>query len=169
MRSINELCDIVRETSFAIHVYHRQGHREEIYENALVHRLRKAGLEVKQQCPLKVYDEDGTTIGEEGADLVGENCLLVDVITASTYADEDVTHLIGLLRSARVEDGLLINFGSFKFQVKRTRYAAAEQRSTPDSSRIPAPEPARVPPAAPRPANPLPRNSNPPQARPRPA
>ena len=30
---INELCDIVRKTSFAIHCYHRCGHLEKIYEN----------------------------------------------------------------------------------------------------------------------------------------
>ncbi len=29
---INDLCDIVRETSFAIHKYHRNGHLEKIYE-----------------------------------------------------------------------------------------------------------------------------------------
>jgi len=39
--NINELCDIVRETSFAIHCYHRNGYLEKIYENALAHRLRK--------------------------------------------------------------------------------------------------------------------------------
>ena len=38
--NINELCDIVRETSFAIHKYHRYGHLEKVYENALAHRLR---------------------------------------------------------------------------------------------------------------------------------
>ena len=29
---INELCDVVRETSFSIHKYHRNGHFEKIYE-----------------------------------------------------------------------------------------------------------------------------------------
>lgn len=38
---INQLCDVVRETSFAIHRYHQNGHVEKIYENALVNRLRK--------------------------------------------------------------------------------------------------------------------------------
>ncbi len=52
---INELCDIVRETSFAIHTYHRNGHLEKVYENALVNRLRKRGFDVKQQYPLTVY------------------------------------------------------------------------------------------------------------------
>jgi hypothetical protein len=67
--TINELCDIVRETSFAIHKYHRNGHLEKIYENALAHRLRKQGIKVEQQYPLVVYDEDGTEPGEFFADL----------------------------------------------------------------------------------------------------
>src|SRR5215813_15544212 len=54
------LCDEIRETSFAIHKYLRNGHREKIYENALAHRLRKKGIDVKQQERMKVFDEDGT-------------------------------------------------------------------------------------------------------------
>lgn len=65
---IFELCDIVRETSFAIHKFHRFGHLEKVYENALAHRLRKLGLKVEQQFPLAVFDEDGTVIGEYFAD-----------------------------------------------------------------------------------------------------
>jgi GxxExxY protein len=67
--TINTLCDVVRQTAYAIRVYHGHGHLEKVYENAPVHRLRKAGLEVQQQCPLKVYDEDGTLIGEYVADV----------------------------------------------------------------------------------------------------
>jgi hypothetical protein len=51
MKNIRKLCDIVRETAYAIHVYHGHGHMEKVYENALVHRLQKAGLDVKQQSP----------------------------------------------------------------------------------------------------------------------
>ena len=45
--NINQLCDVVRETSFAIHKYHRNGHLEKIYENALVNRLRKQSVKVE--------------------------------------------------------------------------------------------------------------------------
>ena len=38
-RNINQLCDVVLETSFAIHMYYRNGHLEKVYENAIVHRL----------------------------------------------------------------------------------------------------------------------------------
>src|SRR2546430_7835830 len=54
---IKELCQRVRQTAYEIHVYHAHGHLEKVYENALAHRLRKAGLDVKQQYPIKVFDE----------------------------------------------------------------------------------------------------------------
>ena len=69
MREIKVLCDQVRQTAFDIHVYHARGHLEKVYENALTNRLRKAGLDVKQQWPINVYDEDGTLIGDYLADL----------------------------------------------------------------------------------------------------
>jgi GxxExxY protein len=62
--SIQGLCDQVRQTAYDIHVYHGHGHFEKVYENALAHRLRKTGLNVGQQHPLSVYDEDGTLLGE---------------------------------------------------------------------------------------------------------
>ena len=85
-----QLCDTVRETAYAIHCYHKHGHMEKVYENALVHRLRKSGLEVKQQHPLKVYDEDGTIIGEYFADLLIENRLIVELKAGKCLAEENV-------------------------------------------------------------------------------
>lgn len=117
--NINDLCDIVRETSFAIHSYHRNGHLEKIYENALAHRLRKQGLDVKQQHPLTVYDEDGTVLGEYFADLFIENCLIVELKACRDVAPDHIAQLIGYLTSARIETGLLINFGSAKLYVKK--------------------------------------------------
>lgn len=117
--SINELCDIVRETSFAIHTYHRNGHLEKVYENALAHRLRKVGLKVQQQHPLPVYDEDGTLLGDYFADLFIEDCLIVEVKACKTTADEHVAQLLGYLKSSRIETGLLINFGAAKLQIKK--------------------------------------------------
>ena len=76
---INQLCDVVRETAFAIHRYHRHGHLEKIYENALVHRLRKLRVDVRQHYPIHVYDEDGTLLGEFFVDLFVENQLIVEL------------------------------------------------------------------------------------------
>jgi len=124
--SINELCDLVRETSFAIHRYHRSGHLEKVYENALAHRLRKLGLDVKQQHPLAVYDEDGTALGEFFADLFVENCLVVELKACRAVAEEHVAQLLGYLRASRIETGLLVNFGAAKLQIRK--YLLTQER-----------------------------------------
>lgn len=119
MRTVKELCSIVRETAYAIHVYHGQGHLEKVYENALAHRLIKAGVTVEQQYPLTVYDEDGTVIGQYFADLFVDGRLIVELKACRALALEHTAQLLGYLKSARIEDGLLINFGSFKFQIRK--------------------------------------------------
>jgi GxxExxY protein len=116
---MNQLCDIVRETGFAIHKYHRHGHLEKIYENALAHRLRNQGLKVEQQHPLMVYDEDGTVLGEYFADLVVEGVLIVEIKAARNVADEHVAQILGYLRSTGKETGLLLNFGAPRFFIKK--------------------------------------------------
>jgi GxxExxY protein len=119
MRTINELCDLVRQTAYDIHVYHGNGHLEKVYENALAHRLRKVGLDVKQQYPLKVHDQDGTVIGDYYADLVVEDRLVVELKAAQKIADEHVAQILGYLKASRTEHGLLINFGSYRFQIRK--------------------------------------------------
>ena len=116
---IFQLCDRIRETSYALHRYLRQGHLEKVYENGLAHRLRKMQLTVEQQYPLKVYDEDGTVLGEYFADLFVEDCLIVELKACQTLANEHVAQLLGYLRACRVEHGLLINFGAPRLEIKK--------------------------------------------------
>jgi len=116
---LKQLCDTIRETSFSLHRFLRSGHLEKIYQNALVHRLRKQGLRVEPQHPINVHDEDGTLLGEFFADLFVENKLVVELKACKTIVDEHVAQLLGYLRAPRIEDGLLINFGSTKLQVKK--------------------------------------------------
>jgi GxxExxY protein len=114
-----QLCDTVRETAFAIHRYHKHGHLEKVYENALAHRLRKLGLDVKQQQPLTVYDEDGTVIGEYFADLFVDNRLIIELKAVKALADEHIAQLLGYLHASRIEHGLLMNFGAPKYEIRK--------------------------------------------------
>ncbi len=116
---IKPLCEQVRQTAFEIHVYHAHGHLEKVYENALAHRLRKAGLDVRQQPPINVFDEDGTLIGEYFADLLVEGFLIVELKAVKALAPEHEAQVLGYLKSSRLEHGLLINFGSFKFEIRK--------------------------------------------------
>ncbi len=119
MHSIKQLCDAVRETAYAIHLYFGHGHFEKIYENSLVHRLRKSGKEVKQQFELRVFDEDGTELGDFKADILLENRLLIEAKACRSLTNEHSAQILGYMRAAKIEHGLLINFGSYRFQIKK--------------------------------------------------
>ncbi len=118
-REIFELCDQIRETSFELQRYLRHGHLEKVYENGLANRLRKNSIHVEQQHPLKVFDEDGTVLGNYFADLVVEKELIVELKACKALASEHVAQLLGYLRACRIEHGLLINFGASKLQIKK--------------------------------------------------
>lgn len=113
-----QLCDIVREIAFDIHRYHGPGHLEKICENALVNRLRKKGFKVEQQVALKVFDEDGTLLGDMIADVVVEGVLLLELKAVRQVLNEHVAQLLGYLKSSRIEHGALLNFGAGKFYIK---------------------------------------------------
>lgn len=119
MQDIMKLCDIIRETGYAAHRYLRNGHVEKVYENSLTNRLRKQGIQVVQQHPLNVFDEDGTLLGEFKADLFVDGRLIVELKAVRHVADEHVAQLLGYLRASRIEHGLLINFGAPRFQIKK--------------------------------------------------
>jgi GxxExxY protein len=118
-KDILELCDKVREASFALDRFLRHGHLEKVYENGLANRLRKQNLKVQQQFPLEVRDEDGTVLGSFLADLFIEDCLVVELKACSALAPDHEGQLFGYLRASRIEHGMLINFGGPKLQVRK--------------------------------------------------
>ncbi len=122
------LCDLIRQLSYDIHEYHAHGHMEKVYENALAHRARKAGLRVEQQCPISVHDEDGTLIGEYFADLLVEDALIIELKAVKALLPEHEAQILGYLKSARKEHGMLINFGSFKFEVRKFAWTEPKNR-----------------------------------------
>ena len=77
------------------------------------------GLDVKQQHPLSVHDEDGRILGEFFADLLVENRMIVELKATRAIADEHIAQLLGYLKSSRIETGLLINFGTPILSVKK--------------------------------------------------
>ncbi len=118
-RSILSLSDVVRETSLELHKYLRSGFTEKIYENALANRLRKKGVRVERQRRMKVFDEDGTLLGLLTADLFVENCIICEIKSCSALIEAHTAQLLGYLRAARIEHGLLINFGAPKLEIKK--------------------------------------------------
>jgi GxxExxY protein len=113
------LCDRIRECAFSLHRHLRHGHAEKVYENGLANRLRKQALRVLQQHPLKVFDEDGTLLGDFLADLFVDGRLIIELKACRALNDDHVAQLLGYLRASRCEHGLLINFGSPKLEIRK--------------------------------------------------
>ncbi len=94
------------------------GFVEKVYENALVHTIRKNGLKVVQQRPIKVLFE-GIVAGEFFADLFIEERVLVELKAVSMLIQEHTAQALNYLRASGAEACLLINFGKPKIEIKR--------------------------------------------------
>jgi GxxExxY protein len=114
-----QLVDQIREVAFALHRFFGPGHFEKVYGNALVNRLAKAGIEFRQQVPIVVNDEDGTVVGEYIADLVIKNELIIELKACECLTQAHECQIMGYLRATKFRHGLLINFGTRKFEIKK--------------------------------------------------
>ena len=112
------LCGKIRQIAYDLHLFLGTGFLEKVYENGLVHRLEKAGMTVSRQVPVQILDEDGFALGEYVADLVVDG-IVVEIKAVSTLLDVHVAQTINYLKAMRIEHGILINFGSEKFQCRK--------------------------------------------------
>ena len=98
------------------------GFLEKVYENALSVELKKTGLKVSQQKPIKVYYSN-SLVGEYFIDLLVEDQVIVELkcIDTSEFHNKHQAQLINYLKASNLELGLLLNFGNSKLKIKRMR------------------------------------------------
>ena len=93
------------------------GFLESVYSNVLVLELRKA--EIKFECE-KVFPVfyDEVQIGVFHADLVIEDRLIVELKSVEALNISHSVQLVNYLAAARIDLGLLLNFGTRKLDFK---------------------------------------------------
>jgi GxxExxY protein len=94
------------------------GFLEKLYENALAHELRKAGLLVDQQHPVTVY-YDGVVVGAYAADLLIEKTVLVELKAVAELNAVHRTQCVNYLKVSGLWLCLLLNFGTPRLEIKR--------------------------------------------------
>ena len=94
------------------------GFVERVYENALVHELRKAGLNVAQQRGISVY-YDGVLVGEYTADLLVEDEVLAEIKAVKALDDVHNAQCLNYLKATGLHLCLLVNFGKSRVEIKR--------------------------------------------------
>ena len=94
------------------------GFLESVYEKALVIALRENGLNVEEQSPLEVRFRN-ISVGDFKADIVVDNCVLVELKAVNSLRPEHEAQIINYLKGTGIQIGLLVNFGRPKLEWKR--------------------------------------------------
>jgi GxxExxY protein len=89
------------------------GFLEKVYENALVHELRKSGL-----APM-VVRYDGIVVGEYAVDLLVEHIVLVELKVAKAIDEIHLAQCLNYLKATGLHLCLLLNFGKPRLEIKR--------------------------------------------------
>lgn len=93
-------------------VYNELGHGflESVYERSLEIALNSLGLKVCRQIQIPVWFR-GKPVGDFTADMLIEDCVLLELKAARALDPSHQAQLLNYLRATEIEVGLLLNFG----------------------------------------------------------
>ena len=97
------------------------GFLEKVYENALAHEMRAAGLAVAQQKGVTVY-YNGVVVGEYVADLVVEDAVVVELKASRALDPAHTAQCINYLKATRLHLCLLLNFARPRLEIHRVAH-----------------------------------------------
>ena len=95
---INQITEMIIGCSYKVSNELGAGFLEKVYKNALAHELRKTGLKVEQQFPIRVF-YDGIIVGDYIADLFVDNCVLVELKTVKSLDDIHMAQCLNYLKA----------------------------------------------------------------------
>ena len=105
-----ELVDIVLKQFYRVYNDLGYGFLERVYQNALYFALVEQGLKCETEKPIKVY-HDGHVVGDYRADILVEDCVLLELKACEELNPAHETQLINYLKATEIEVGYLLNFG----------------------------------------------------------
>jgi GxxExxY protein len=108
---INHLTRTVIGCSFKIHNTLGAGFLEAVYRNALRNELVRSGIQVKQKQKILVWYE-GDVVGKYEPDLWIPDKLIIEIKAVENLLKIHEVQLVNYLAATRIDNGLLINFGS---------------------------------------------------------
>jgi GxxExxY protein len=118
VRDLNAISEKIIWYAFNVANGLGSGFLEKVYENALVHELRTTGVNVHQGYTVKVI-YDGVVVGDYKADLLVEECVLVELKTVEVLDNVHLAQCMNYLRASGLQLCLLINFYRSKIEVRR--------------------------------------------------
>jgi GxxExxY protein len=116
--NINDITYAINGAVFEVNRVLGPGFLEKVYENALLFELRKRGLKVESQAPIKVFYKE-EVVGEYVADILVEEKVIVKLKTVEKLDEVHEAQLLNYLKATGIHVGLLVNFRHTRAQIKR--------------------------------------------------
>jgi GxxExxY protein len=116
--SLNRLSERIIGCAYAVSNGLGVGFLEKVYENALAHELRKAGLSVQQQHAMAVR-YDSVIVGDYTADSLVEKLILVELKVVKFLDDIHMAQCMNYLRATSLRLCLLMNFARPRVEIRR--------------------------------------------------
>jgi len=108
---IDEITEIVIDTSLKIHRGLGPGLLESVYETVLAKKLIDEGLKIKKQVAV-AFEYEGITFNDGlRLDLLVEDKVIIELKSVEKVLPVHLKQLLTYLRLMHLEVGLLINFG----------------------------------------------------------
>lgn len=113
-----ELTERIIGCAMKVHSTLGPGFLESVYQKALAHELRKAGLKVECEKDITVQ-YDGIVAGDFLADMLVEGRVMLELKANHALAPAHEVQLVNYLTATGIEIGLLLNFGAERLEFKR--------------------------------------------------
>ncbi len=115
---IDTLIKKVMDCGFRVHLALTPGYVEEVYKKAMMIELADAGLHAQKEVQIPVSYK-GQIVGNYYADIIVENRLILELKAVEHITKAFEVQLVNYLTATGIDHGLLINFGSEKYEPKR--------------------------------------------------
>ena len=118
MKDTEEIIRTVIRCASKVRRHLAAGFLESIYQKALTIELQACGLQAEMEYPIQVYYRD-IVVGEFKVDILVERRIIVELKAVLNLHPIHEAQLVNYLTATHIDDGLLINFGGEKLEIKR--------------------------------------------------
>jgi GxxExxY protein len=113
-----EITEAIIGSAFEVYRHLGYGFLERVYQRALQVELLRRAFTAELEKRLTVRYKD-TVVGDYDADLIVNECVVVEIKVSPQYDKRDEAQLLNELKATGIKVGMLLNFGRNKVEYKR--------------------------------------------------
>ena len=112
-----ELIESIIDSAKEVRKHLTPGYEENIYKNAMYIELRSRNIPIQVEKSFCVTYK-GHILGNYRADLIADDRVIIELKATKALTPINSIQLVNYLTATGIDDGLLINFGSEKIEIR---------------------------------------------------